>query len=60
MEEVLNNFELIENDDPRSKSDCPFIAVCRDREATSERWVFAALTEDEARELYEELKKYFS
>lgn len=57
MEEVLKNFELMRNDDP--ESDRPFIATCRDRETDGERWVLAALTEEEALELYKELKKYF-
>lgn len=56
--EELKNFELLKNDDPESNR--PFIATCRDREAPDERWVLAALTEEEALEMYKELQKYFS
>lgn len=38
----------------------PFIFIARDKEVKDkERWVFAALSVGEAREIYEFLKKYF-
>ena len=37
----------------------PFVVACRDREATSEeRWVLAALSNTEAKKLYEYLQEH--
>lgn len=37
----------------------PIIFACRDKEAIcEERWVLASLSKDEARELYDYLRKY--
>lgn len=38
----------------------PFIFIARDKEAKNEeRWVFAALSEEEAKKVYEFLNEYF-
>ncbi len=58
MKELFDNFEFFKDDNPENIR--PFIAACKDYEATDgERWVLACLTEDEARTVYENLKKYF-
>lgn len=45
--------------DPDDK-ERPFGFMIRDREFTNgERWVLASLSEEEARDLYEYLKKHF-
>lgn len=59
MKEFNNNFEFRKVEDEVSSR--PFMAACRDCEAVNEeRWVLAWLTEEEAKELFEDLKQYFT
>lgn len=45
----------------KTKEEPSFMFACKDREVSfGERWVFASLFEDEAKQVYEYLKKYFS
>lgn len=58
MKELKENFEFWRNDNPESIH--PFMAACRDYEATdTEKYVVACLTEDQARQMYNFLKKHF-
>lgn len=52
-----NNFDYFYNSDDR---EIPFTFLIRDRERTDcERWVLTSISEQEAKDLYEYLKKHF-
>lgn len=58
MKELSKDFEFFKDDNPQLIR--PFIAACRDYESEGYKWVLACLTEDEAREVFEDMKKYFN
>lgn len=57
MKELFDNFEFFKDDNPENIR--PFIAACRDYESEGYPWVLACLTEEEARKVYDSMKKYF-
>lgn len=55
---ILENFMIGKNEKIKKR---PFMMGCRNYESKNEEeWIFAWLTEDEARSVYEVLKKYFA
>ena len=57
MRTMFANFDIWIDGDIDDK---PFVVACRDREtAIDERWVLASLSVEEAKTVYEYLRKYF-
>lgn len=55
--ELNKNLEFFKDDTIPQR---PFVFACRNYEcAESEQWTLACLTEEEAREVYTEMGKYF-
>lgn len=55
---ALRNFKFGKSNDPEMKR--PFMMACRNYETKwEEEWTLAWLTEEEAKQVYEELKVYF-
>lgn len=54
---MFENFDVYRTNDTSH----PFIVSCKDREVKNEeRWVLCALSNDEAKQVYEYLGKFFS
>lgn len=59
MNEIkFENFDLWYDKDG-DEDERPFMLACRDRECVYERWVLVSFTEEEAKQIYEYLGKFF-
>lgn len=61
METMFENLAFFKDDN--TENGHPFVFVCKDRENTrdgNERWVYCALSEEEAKQVYEHLSIYFN
>ena len=57
VNETTKDLYFFKDDDAPAN---PFVFIARDKAAVNqERWVFAALSHEEAKEVYEFLSKYF-